>query len=89
MPDEQLPVLLPEDLVPDGSGNPLASSPAFYECQCPRCGERARRETEAEAAQLAAEEAERAEKLAVEQKAARDARYAARKAAKKLRRRGY
>jgi len=46
VPDEQLPVLLPEDLVPDGSGNPLASSPAFYECRCPRCGERARRETD-------------------------------------------
>jgi hypothetical protein len=38
---------------------------------------------------IAAEEAERATKLADEQKAARDARYAARKAAKKLRRRGY
>jgi hypothetical protein len=38
---------------------------------------------------IAAEEAERATTLAAEQKAARDARYAARKAAKKLRRRGY
>jgi leucyl-tRNA synthetase len=46
VPDDQLPVLLPEDLVPDGSGNPLAKSPAFYECQCPRCGQRARRETD-------------------------------------------
>ena len=46
VPDEQLPVLLPEDLVPDGSGNPLARSPAFYECRCPKCGQPARRETD-------------------------------------------
>jgi len=46
VPDEQLPVVLPEDLVPDGSGNPLAKSPAFYECECPKCGGRARRETD-------------------------------------------
>jgi leucyl-tRNA synthetase len=46
VPEEQLPVLLPEDLVPDGSGNPLAKSPAFYECTCPRCGGPARRETD-------------------------------------------
>ncbi|HJS92084.1 MAG TPA: leucine--tRNA ligase [Steroidobacteraceae bacterium] len=46
VPDEQLPVLLPEDLVPDGSGNPLARSPAFYQCNCPSCGRPARRETD-------------------------------------------
>jgi leucyl-tRNA synthetase len=46
VPEDQLPVLLPEDLVPDGSGNPLAKSPAFYECECPRCGGPARRETD-------------------------------------------
>ena len=46
VPDEQLPVVLPEDLVPDGSGNPLAKSPAFYECPCPKCGRAARRETD-------------------------------------------
>ena len=46
VPDEQLPVVLPEDLVPDGSGNPLARSPAFYQCTCPRCGRPARRETD-------------------------------------------
>jgi hypothetical protein len=38
---------------------------------------------------IAAEEAEKAAKLAAEQKAARDERYAARKLAKKIRRRGY
>ncbi|SFU33638.1 leucine--tRNA ligase [Nitrosospira multiformis] len=46
VPDEQLPVVLPEDLVPDGSGNPLAKTPSFYECSCPRCGQPARRETD-------------------------------------------
>jgi leucyl-tRNA synthetase len=46
VPDEQLPVVLPEDLVPDGSGNPLAKSAAFYRCQCPQCGGDARRETD-------------------------------------------
>lgn len=46
VPEEQLPVLLPEDLVPDGSGNPLAKSPAFYECSCPKCGRPGRRETD-------------------------------------------
>ena len=46
VPDKDLPVVLPEDLVPDGSGNPLAKTPAFYECRCPRCGQAARRETD-------------------------------------------
>ena len=46
VPDDQLPVRLPEDLVPDGSGNPLAKSPSFYECRCPKCGAPARRETD-------------------------------------------
>jgi leucyl-tRNA synthetase len=46
VPDAQLPVVLPEDLVPDGSGNPLNKTPAFYECTCPKCGSAARRETD-------------------------------------------
>ncbi|HEV7632426.1 MAG TPA: class I tRNA ligase family protein, partial [Steroidobacteraceae bacterium] len=46
VPDKDLPVRLPEDLVPDGSGNPLAKSPSFYECACPSCGAAARRETD-------------------------------------------
>jgi leucyl-tRNA synthetase len=46
VPDDQLPVLLPEDLVPDGSGNPLNKSAAFLECKCPQCGKPARRETD-------------------------------------------
>ena len=46
VPDADLPVLLPENLVPDGSGNPLAKTPSFYECRCPQCGGAARRETD-------------------------------------------
>ncbi|PXW87761.1 leucyl-tRNA synthetase [Nitrosomonas sp. Nm84] len=46
VPDDQLPVVLPQDLVPDGSGNPLAKTPSFYECSCPKCGKAARRETD-------------------------------------------
>jgi leucyl-tRNA synthetase len=46
VPDEQLPVVLPEDLVPDGTGNPLARLPAFYETKCPSCGKPAKRETD-------------------------------------------
>jgi leucyl-tRNA synthetase len=46
VPDQQLPVVLPEDLVPDGTGNPLAKTPSFYECRCPQCGAGARRETD-------------------------------------------
>ncbi|HSG91770.1 MAG TPA: leucine--tRNA ligase, partial [Pseudomonadales bacterium] len=46
VPDEDLPVRLPEDLVPDGSGNPLLRSTAFLECRCPKCGAAARRETD-------------------------------------------
>ncbi|HEV2213552.1 MAG TPA: leucine--tRNA ligase, partial [Gammaproteobacteria bacterium] len=46
VPDAQLPVVLPEDLVPDGSGNPLAKYKPFLETACPRCGKPARRETD-------------------------------------------
>jgi leucyl-tRNA synthetase len=46
VPDEQLPVVLPENLVPDGSGNPLAKMPEFYQTACPSCGKPARRETD-------------------------------------------
>jgi leucyl-tRNA synthetase len=46
VPDEQLPVVLPEDLVPDGSGNPLNKLKSFVECKCPKCGGDARRETD-------------------------------------------
>jgi leucyl-tRNA synthetase len=46
VPDDQLPVVLPEDLVPDGSGNPLAKDERFLACTCPACGKPARRETD-------------------------------------------
>ncbi|MGB0128987.1 MAG: leucine--tRNA ligase, partial [Rhodocyclaceae bacterium] len=46
VPDDQLPVVLPEDLVPDGSGNPLNKHAEFLHCTCPRCGAAARRETD-------------------------------------------
>jgi leucyl-tRNA synthetase len=46
VPDEQLPVVLPVDLVPDGSGNPLLKDAAFLDVACPRCGGKARRETD-------------------------------------------
>jgi leucyl-tRNA synthetase len=46
VPDEQLPVVLPEDLVPDGSGNPLLKDERFLSVKCPRCGAAARRETD-------------------------------------------
>jgi leucyl-tRNA synthetase len=46
VPDDQLPVRLPEDLVPDGTGNPLAKMPSFYETNCPQCGKPAKRETD-------------------------------------------
>jgi leucyl-tRNA synthetase len=46
VPDEQLPVVLPESLVPDGSRNQLAKMSSFYACDCPQCGKPARRETD-------------------------------------------
>jgi leucyl-tRNA synthetase len=46
VPYEDLPVVLPEDLVPDGSGNPLAKDERFLACKCPKCGKPARRETD-------------------------------------------
>lgn len=46
VPEEQLPVILPTDVVPDGSGNPLNKMPEFYETACPCCGADARRETD-------------------------------------------
>jgi len=45
VPDKNLPVILPEDCIPDGSGNPLAKRADFLRTDCPRCGGPARRET--------------------------------------------
>ncbi|MEG1202370.1 MAG: class I tRNA ligase family protein, partial [Comamonas sp.] len=47
VPEKDLPVVLPEGLVPDGSGNPLIKSEEFHAgVVCPCCGKPARRETD-------------------------------------------
>jgi leucyl-tRNA synthetase len=47
VPFDQLPVKLPEDCIPDGSGNPLAKHEGFHKgATCPICGKAARRETD-------------------------------------------
>ncbi|TDR80520.1 leucine--tRNA ligase [Paludibacterium purpuratum] len=46
VPEAQLPVVLPENVVPDGAGSPLAKMPEFYDTTCPSCGGAARRETD-------------------------------------------
>ena len=46
VPESDLPVVLPEDLVPAGSGNPLNHCEAFLKVDCPRCHAPARRETD-------------------------------------------
>ena len=46
VPEKDLPVVLPEDVIPDGAGSPLAKMPAFYETTCPTCGGAAKRETD-------------------------------------------
>ena len=46
VPETDLPVLLPDMLVPDGSGNPLLKDETFLRVDCPRCGAAARRETD-------------------------------------------
>ena len=46
VPDHQLPVVLPEDVVPDGGASPLKRLPEFYQTTCPSCGGAATRETD-------------------------------------------
>jgi len=46
VPEDQLPVVLPEDVAVTGVGSPLKDMPEFYETQCPQCGKSARRETD-------------------------------------------
>jgi leucyl-tRNA synthetase len=46
VPEADLPVVLPEDCVPDGSGNPLHKRADFLHVKCPKCGKPARRETD-------------------------------------------
>ncbi|MFW6181388.1 MAG: leucine--tRNA ligase, partial [Spirochaetota bacterium] len=46
VPEEQLPVILPEDVAFTGSDNPLHTSGEFLRASCPSCGGEARRETD-------------------------------------------
>ncbi|MFY7906213.1 MAG: leucine--tRNA ligase, partial [Burkholderiaceae bacterium] len=47
VPEKDLPVVLPQDCIPDGSGNPLVKHEGFHAgVTCPVCGKAARRETD-------------------------------------------
>lgn len=46
VPDKDLPVVLPENVVFEGVGSPLKKMPEFYKTHCPKCGSPAERETD-------------------------------------------
>ncbi len=46
VPEQDLPVTLPGDVVLDGSQSPLVAHPTFSHVACPACGKEARRETD-------------------------------------------
>ena len=46
VPEADLPVILPRDILPTGEGNPLGERPDFVDAPCPVCGEPAKRETD-------------------------------------------
>ncbi|NQY96828.1 MAG: leucine--tRNA ligase [Henriciella sp.] len=46
VPEEDLPVKLPDDVSFDKPGNPLEHHPTWKDCTCPKCGKAARRETD-------------------------------------------
>ncbi|MFZ5621707.1 MAG: leucine--tRNA ligase [Pseudomonadota bacterium] len=46
VPEDRLPVVLPEDVAFDGIGSPLKKMPAWYQTQCPKCNGPAERETD-------------------------------------------
>lgn len=46
VPEQDLPVKLPDDVVVDGSQSPLVAHPSFSHTTCPQCGKPARRETD-------------------------------------------
>ena len=46
VPDEDLPVILPEDIEFDDSGSPLGKIQEFFKVECPKCHEEAQRETD-------------------------------------------
>jgi len=46
VPESDLPVQLPRDVVLDGSQSPLVAHPTFSHVDCPKCGKAAKRETD-------------------------------------------
>lgn len=46
VPEQDLPVLLPENVMMGESGSPLKRDPHFYQVNCPQCGQLAQRETD-------------------------------------------
>ena len=46
VPEEDLPVILPEDVEFTGKGNPLETNEKFVNTTCPKCGGKAKRETD-------------------------------------------
>ena len=46
VPEQDLPVVLPEDVSMEGVGSPIKKMPEFYETNCPTCGSKAQRETD-------------------------------------------
>lgn len=46
VPEKDLPVVLPTDLIPNGQGSPLVTCQSFYKTKCPQCGKAAKRETD-------------------------------------------
>ncbi len=46
VPEDQLPVRLPEEVSFEGVGSPIKKMPEFYETVCPKCGNKAERETD-------------------------------------------
>ena len=46
VPEQDLPIALPEEVVFDGVGSPIKKMPEFYETTCPQCGAKAERETD-------------------------------------------
>ncbi len=46
VPEQDLPVVLPENIVFEGVGSPIKKMPEFYRTHCPKCGGEAERETD-------------------------------------------
>ena len=44
--EKELPVILPENLIPTGAGSPLTTCESFCHTTCPTCGKKAKRETD-------------------------------------------